>query len=86
MRAVVHVAEGVLELNFMWLPTAIGMNSLLKKELEASLASKLQGLPLDEPTLDKAHELVVEFLVQKLPEVKGLARYLDGLKYLEPAK
>jgi hypothetical protein len=84
MRAVVHVSHGVLELNYMWLPTAIGMNSLLKKEIEEALAGKLQGLPLDGPGLDKAHDIVVDFLVKKFPEVNGLERFLDGLKYLEP--
>lgn len=84
MRAVVHVSQGVLELNYMWLPTAIGMNSLLKKEIEEALGPKLQGLPLDESGLDKAHTFVVDFLVKKFPEVAGLERFLDGMKYLEP--
>lgn len=84
MRAVVHVSPGILELNYMWLPTAIGMNSLLKRELEEALGPKLQGLPLDDAGLDKAHDIVVDFLVQKFPEVNGLERFLDGMKYLEP--
>ncbi len=84
MRAVVHVSEGVLELNYMWLPTAIGMNSLLKKEIEESLSKKLTGIVLDENSLDWAHNLVVEFLVKKFPELDGLERFLDGMKYLEP--
>lgn len=84
MRAVVHVAHGVLELNYMWLPTAIGMNSLLKREIEEAIGPALQGLPLDAAGLDKAHDIVVDFLVKKFPEMDGLDRFLDGMKYLEP--
>lgn len=83
MRAVVHVGQGVVELNYMWLPTAIGMNALLKQDIEKHLADKLHGLPLDEYGLDKAHDIVVEYLEQKFPEVGGLARFLDAMKYLE---
>ena len=83
MRAVVHVDHGVLELNYMWLPTAIGMNSLLKQEIEKTLAEKLQGLPLDDAGLDKAHDVVVEFLESKFPDIQGLGRFLDGMKYIE---
>ncbi len=83
MRAVVSVGDGVLELNYMWLPTAIGMNSLLKQEMEKHLSEKIQGLTLDDRGLDQAHQLVVDFLEKKLPDVEGLARFLDGMKYLE---
>lgn len=83
MRAVVHVGNGVVELNYMWLPTAIGMNSLLKQEIEKALADRLQGLPLDDHGLDQAHAVVVEFLEKKFPEIEGLPRFLDAMKYLE---
>lgn len=84
MRAVVQVGPGTVELNYMWLPTAIGMNSLLKKEIEEAIGPALQGLPLDDAGLDKAHDIVVDFLVKKFPEMDGLDRFLDGMKYLEP--
>lgn len=84
MRAVVQVGPGTVELNYMWLPTSIGMNSLLKQEIEKVLTDKLQGLPLDNVGLDKAHDIVVAFIIDKFPEVDGLGRFLDGMKYIEP--
>lgn len=84
MRVVTYIGDGVLELNYMWLPTAIGMNSVLKQEIEKSLSSELKGLPLDDAGLDKAHQIVVDFLVAKFPEVEGLDLFLDAMKYLEP--
>lgn len=86
MRAVVAVDHGVLELNYMWLPTVIGMNATLKAEMEKELSEKLRGIPIDEPGLDKAHDLVVEFIEKKFPEIRGLSRFLDAMKYLEPQR
>ena len=81
MRAVVRTAPGVLEINWMWLPTFIGMNAQLKKEIEERLAPKLEGRPLEE-ALDDAHEMVIEFLVERFPALHGMRDYLDAMKYV----
>lgn len=83
MRAVVPVEHGVIEINYMWLPTCIGMNAVLKQEMEAAISSRLTGRALDDQSLDAAHDIVIEFLEKKFPDVNGLARFLDGMKYLE---
>ena len=81
MRAVIRTAPGVVELNFMWLPTFVGMNAQLKKEIEERLKPKLEGRPLEE-TLDDAHEMVIDFLVERFPALTGLRDYLDAMKYV----
>lgn len=83
MRSIVPASGGALELNYMWLPTFIGMNAVLKKEMEAELQESLRGIPLTEHGLDEAHQRVLEYLVKKFPDVKGLDLYLDGLKFVE---
>jgi hypothetical protein len=80
MNVVVQTDPGVLELNFMWLPTWIGMNANLKKEIEEELRKEIEGKPLD---TTRAHDFVVRLLVKKYPELRGLDHYLDGLKYIE---
>lgn len=82
MRAVVATESGVLEVNWMWLPTFLGMNATLKAELEKELASKIQGRQLNDSTLDAAHSLVVTFLEKKFSAIHGMDNYLDGLKYI----
>jgi hypothetical protein len=82
MRAVVMTEPGVLELNYMWLPTFIGMNTNLKTEIEKSLAPQLEGMPLDEATLDWAHEQVVTFLEKRFAHVAGLRDFVDSLKFI----
>jgi len=82
MRSVVAVENGVVEVNWTWLPTFIGMNSLVKAELEKELATKIEGRILDDATLDMAHDLVVKFLEYKFPSIKGMDAYLDALKYV----
>lgn len=83
MRAVVALEQGALELNYLWLPTCIGMNSMLKAEMEKELAAKFTGRCLDDTTLDAAHDAVVEFIEKKFPDMQGFSRYIDAMKYLE---
>jgi len=83
VRAVTLTGPGVLELNYMWLPTFLGMNAVLKQEMEKDLQEKLVGIPLDEKGLDRAHMIVVEYVEKKFPDIRGLGRYLDAMKYLD---
>lgn len=82
MRAVVVTGEGVVELAWMWLPTWIGMNGTIKKELEKALKGKIEGMPITPGTLDEMSDLVIDALVGMNPAVDGLREYLDGLKYV----
>lgn len=81
MRAVTVDGRSVT-LNYMWLPTFIGMSTNVKKELERDLRSKIEGMDLTEENLDVIHEMVLDWLVGKYP-LPGLRDYLDGLKFVE---
>lgn len=82
MRAIIRTREGVLELNWMWLPTWVGMNAQLKKAIESELADSVKGKPMTEPVLDEINEMVIDILERKSPHVTGLREYLDGLKFI----
>jgi len=81
MRAIVITGPGQAELNWSWLPTWIGINGALKKEIEKDLSNQIVGKPLDDRSLDEASELVIDFLCKKFP-LEGLRDYLDGLKFV----
>lgn len=66
----------------MWLPTFIGMNQQLVKEIEDAIAPAIVGKELNEETLDDASHAVLDFLVKKFPTLPGLYNYLDGLKFV----
>lgn len=82
MRLVVEVAPGEIELNYMMLPTFIGMNKNLKEELEAKLRPLIEGQEWTSSSLDNAHDLVLDFLEKKFAAIRGLRDYLEGLKYV----
>jgi len=82
MRLVDRTGPGTLGLNFMWLPTWVGMNTQLIKEIESAISVEIVGKPLDEGTLDAAHYAVLEFLGNKFPHIKGMFDYLDGVKFV----
>jgi hypothetical protein len=82
MRAVVATSKGVLELNWLWLPTWMGMNGPLREQLGKYLEPKLAGLAITEENLDYAHEEVLKFLVKEARGLEGVYDYLDGLKFV----
>jgi len=83
MRFVERTAPGQLSLNYMWLPTWVGMNSALVAEIEAKISPAIVGRPIDEETLQLAHDAVLDALVERFPEQHGLFDYLDGIKYVD---
>jgi hypothetical protein len=83
MRAVVRTAKGILELNYMWLPTWIGMNSMIKAKLERELKAKVEGMEMSDENLDAINEMVLDHLEELNPTVDGLRDYLDGLKFVK---
>jgi len=82
MRAVVQTGDGVLELNWMWLPTWIGMNSALKARLEKELQAEIVGRELTEDALDEISNMVIEEIATMNPGIDGVQDYLDGLKFV----
>ena len=82
MRSIVITEPGQLELNFMWLPTFIGMNGKFKKEMEEELAPRIEGRELSEKVLDEVHDLILDYITEKFP-IEGLRDYLDGMKFLK---
>lgn len=74
---------GVVELNYMWLPTFLGMNSRLKQDIEKELGPKFQGRALDENFLNEADEIIVDFILKKFPNIVGLRDYLDAIKFVQ---
>jgi hypothetical protein len=83
MRFVDRTAPGKLELNFMWLPTWVGMNEALIRELEQELSKTIVGKDLTEELLDEAHQTLLQLLVTRFPNAGGLFEYLEGIKFVE---
>jgi hypothetical protein len=85
MRAV-NIAKDrsdVVELAWMWLPTFIGQNTGLQKELLAALGKEFP--PPWESTnekMDAIHLFVCNWLETRL-RFKGLGLLIDALKYVE---
>jgi hypothetical protein len=84
MRLIVATEPGTVELNYMWLPTWIGMNSVLKKEIEDAVSPMLVGKELSDEVLEAASEKVMDFLEVKFSGLSGLRDYLDALKFVGP--
>lgn len=85
MRAVVPTDEGVVELNWLLLPTCVGHNTRLKQSLEKKIQPLIEGQPLTEELLDRAHSLVIEEIARQFPHLSGLDEYLDSLKLVFPS-
>jgi hypothetical protein len=84
MMLVVATDPGTVELNFMWLPTWLGLSPQLKKDIEQELMPMLIGKDLTEEVLEKAHDHTLTYLVNRHPQFEGLRDYLDALKFVRP--
>jgi hypothetical protein len=82
MRFVVQTEPGVVEFNWMWAPTFIGMDNNLKKKLEKELGSELEGKPATDEVLDWAHDRVIDIICKHHHALPGLRDYLDSLKFV----
>lgn len=72
------------ELNHQWLPTWIGINAHIRKELEDHLREQLLQAPIGDELLARADELAIAWLAARFPDLEGLADYLEGLKFVRP--
>jgi hypothetical protein len=80
MLLVAELESGVHELLYMWLPTWIGMNVTLKQEIESHIKKQFVGR---EATLHDIHEAVIDFLVNRFPEIQGLREYLSAVEQVK---
>lgn len=80
MRFIQYTGDGLLELNYMWLPTWLGMNAAFKKTCERALSEKFKGRTTED--LDDLQEEFLDFVIEKYP-LPGLRDYLDGIKFVE---
>lgn len=83
MRFIVRTGPGVVELNYMWLPTFCGLNAQLKKRIEEELAPALQGKEMTDEVLDAASDRVVDILCEMHEALPGLRDYLDAIKFVQ---
>ena len=70
------------EVQWMWLPTFIGQNVALMKELELELNKTFQKRLATEATLNAVHVQIISWLDKKL-HIPGLVEYLEGIKYVQ---
>lgn len=83
MLLVERTGPGAVGLNYMWLPTWIGLNAELIRDIEKAVSARVVGRELTEATLKTAHQAVLDYLVGRFPEQEGLFDYLDGIKYIQ---
>lgn len=81
MHLTVEEEPGTLGLNFMWLPTWIGMNHALKKKIEEKISEDFVGKDLNEETLAAMDEAIIQLLASEFPEIE-FADYVRGIQHV----
>lgn len=83
MRVVQVAPDGAVELSWMWLPTFIGQNYPVTKELgDAWKGAYPEGLPNTSEGLDELHSFTIEWLAKKFA-IEGLSEYLDAISNIK---
>jgi hypothetical protein len=85
VRLVHKTESGKLELNWMWLPTCVGMNPAFVKDLDTRLRDLAVGRALTEELHDQMDATVIEAVCSYFPGVQGIDEYLNGLRHVKEA-
>lgn len=80
MLFVVPAQPGVLEISYMWLPTWIGMNTAVMKDIEEHVTRAFVGKEAKE---EEVHEEVLNYICTRFKELTGLREYLSAIKYVQ---
>ncbi len=83
MLFVIRTSPGVVELNFMWLPTFLGMDPILRRDIEKELAPMLEKKEMTDEVLQAASDRAIEFICDRYHALPGLRDYLDALKFVQ---
>jgi hypothetical protein len=83
MRLIVREGPGKVGLNFMWLPAFCAMDNNLKKQVEEAVGPKLKGKPMNDETLNFAHNEALDFICNYHKAIPGLRDYLDAIKFVD---
>lgn len=79
MRVIQVADDGAIELSWMWLPTFIGQNYHVTKELGRAWEKQYpDGVPHTPQGLDELHFFTIKWLTEKYA-IEGLAEYLSGI-------
>lgn len=83
---VVHfdASAGRVTLNFMFLPTFIGQNPIIQKELQKELAKMFAGKTVTPWLLDEVHNWTIQWLKNKF-QITGLDDYLRAIEKVQDA-
>ena len=82
----ISVSGSAVEVNYMFLPTFLGLNSLLLQEMEKEIGPMLVGKEPSDDVLDAAHDAILDFIEKKFPDIEGLRDYLDAMKFIQEKK
>jgi hypothetical protein len=77
-------ATGTLELNFMFLPTFIGQNPIVQKELKLDLSKRFSAKSVTPALMDEIHRWIIQWLKDKF-QIAGLEKYLQAIEEVQDA-
>jgi hypothetical protein len=70
---------GVVEVNFMWLPTFIGQNPVVMKEMHTALSKEFVKEQLTEEMMWAMHHKIISWLEARFP-FEGIGKYLHAIE------
>ena len=77
-------ATGTVVLNFMFLPTFIGQNPIIQKELKVEMTKLYAGKSVTPALMDEIHCWIIQWLHDKF-QLTGLAEYLRAIEKVQDA-
>jgi hypothetical protein len=83
MRVIQIAKDNAIELSWMWMPTFIGQNYAVLKELGKAWEERFPaGIAVTTENLDEMHEFTIKWLCGKF-NINGLYEYLKAIENVE---
>ena len=83
MRVIQIAKDNAIELSWMWMPTFIGQNYGVLKELGKAWEGAFpNGVVVTSEGLDEMHEFTIKWLCEKF-NINGLYEYLKAIENVE---
>lgn len=82
----ISVEGNAVEVKYMFLPTFLGLNTVLLQEMEKKIAPMLVGKEATDDVLDAANDAILDFIEARFPDIEGLRDYLDAMKFIQEKK
>lgn len=76
----VHKTDDGWDINWMWMPSFLGLSTSLTAQIRESLRQKFEGRTMTDRLVEEMHQKCIDVICEKFPNTRGLREYLMAIR------